>query len=511
MELECRRETVKYWEPVFCGTAEQEEQTEMIVPDVCPDAGQILCSCPRLLLQRKQAEDGRMEFSGLIRVYVLYRPENESSVAAMEAAIPFALSPEAPSVTRGCVLRVLPRILSADVHLINSRKVLIRAVYQLEIEAFREQTQEVVSLVEDSESCGIRQKTDTLRRCLTVDMGEKRFSCQDTLSIPATEQEASELLTVQADCTCSEARILGDKVMIKGEAVLRLLCRGEEGGLFTSVFRLPLSQIMETGENSGEGVCQAALLITDVKCTLDAEDRRSIRAELILEAVNEITKTVEIPVLADLYSTAYELETERRPFAGSALLDRGEAEETVRVPLEGAVGEGNCAFLQVLPGRTGQRGEEGDLLLTQELWISALWLGENGPAGLQRTETAVHRLSPPGSGSCRFVVNLPEAPVSAAGGEGLEVSVSLRFRWLLQGQERQDLICRIALGERREAVQERPSLVVRAVRPGQTLWDLAKGYDSAEEDILSVNGLTSDELYPGQILLIPRRAPAAAY
>ena len=297
--------------------------------------------------------------------------------------------------------------------------------------------------------------------------------------------------------------------MIKGEAALRLLFRGEEGALFSREYRLPFSQIMEAGEDVEEGVCQVSLLITDLKCTLDPENRGSLQAKLTLEALSEVTRTVEVPVLADLYSTSYELEAEREPVAGPALLNQGETEETVRVALEGMEGDGFLSWLQVLPGRVAQRREEGEVILTQELRISALWVGPDGPRGIQRITEAVCRLPVPEGASCRFSVILPETPSAAEGEDEPGVSLPVRFCWSIRGQETREVIGRIALGERRDADREVPSLVIRAVLPDQTLWDLAKGYRSTEEDILAANGLTSEETYPGQILLIPRRTVEA--
>ena len=48
-------------------------------------------------------------------------------------------------------------------------------------------------------------------------------------------------------------------------------------------------------------------------------------------------------------------------------------------------------------------------------------------------------------------------------------------------------------------------MILRAVRAGETLWDVAKACLSTDSEIMEVCGLTSEELYPGQMLLIPRK------
>ena len=120
MDLECRQETVNCWEAVGRRKVEREESGEMIVPDACPDVGEVLVVRPRLLLQRREAGEGRGEFAGLIKTTILYRPEGESGEAAMEVTLPFSATVEEPAITSGCILWTEPWVLTADVHLLNS-------------------------------------------------------------------------------------------------------------------------------------------------------------------------------------------------------------------------------------------------------------------------------------------------------------------------------------------------------------------------------------------------------
>lgn len=89
MELELRQETARGWETVCRATLEQEETAEMIVPDACPDIWQVLDGEARLLLQRKEAQDGRGEFSGLLKTTILYQPEGEGRMAPWRSPCPF--------------------------------------------------------------------------------------------------------------------------------------------------------------------------------------------------------------------------------------------------------------------------------------------------------------------------------------------------------------------------------------------------------------------------------------
>ena len=425
MELELRQETVRGWESVCRATLEQEETAEMIVPDACPDIWQVLDGEARLLLQRKEPQDGKGEFSGLLKTTILYQPEGEQGLRAMEVTLPFSASPELTQLTRRSMLHVIPRVLSVDVHLLNPRKVLVRVGYCLDIEGFEPQARSLTSLVEEPERYGIRQKTGELRSFQTVYAQEKAFTYQDTVVLPAGRPDAVELLRTRAQCTCTEARVIGSKLVFKGEAMLQLLCRGEDGALFTGEFHLPYSQIMDAGEDSEEGMCSMDLLFTDVKCTPVEEDRRSFQVELAVQAQAVLRREVTVPILTDLYSTAYEVQPEEVTCPVLHLLGQGEEQESVRevVGTQGLPGN----LLMCRPGWAGPvRARKERTKCSPRRW--SWWCSMTPREGLASARQKVvvqHRLSGQSGGKAVFSTELLREPTAAPAGEGVEVS----FPW----------------------------------------------------------------------------------
>ena len=503
MELELRKETIRCWETVCRMTLEQEATTETIVPDACPDVWQVLDGEGCLLLQRKEAMDGRAECAGLIRTSILYRPEGGEGVRAMEVTTPFSVSPEVPRLTRRCLLKVRARVLSVDVHLLNPRKVLVRVGYLLEIEGCAPAALTPALQVEEPEKWGIRQRTETVSGLVAAAVQEKSFTYSDALVLPAGKPEAEELLRTRAECICTEAKIIGNKLVFKGEAVLRLLFRDGEGMPFGADFHLPYSQIMDAGEESEDGFCDLDLSLSEVKCTLDGEDRRSLQVELEMQAQAVIRKETECTLLRDLYSTDYEVETETADFSLSRLSGQGEEQETVREVLEADAPAAELYDVQVRLGRTGQSWDGKDRILRQEAEVAVLYRWEEGVGCLRRTVAVNHRLSGQGAGDCLFACQLLRAPTVAPAGKGAEVSFDLSFRWMTMEGETVSAVSAVSAGAKRERGADAPSVLLRAVKPGETLWDVAKRCAAGEQEILEASGLSAGELYAGQMLVIP--------
>ena len=248
------------------------------------------------------------------------------------------------------------------------------------------------------------------------------------------------------------------------------------------------------------------LLFTDVKCTPVEEDQRSFQVELAVQAQAVLRREVTVPILTDLYSTAYEVQPEEVTCPVLHLLGQGEEQESVREVVGTQGLPGNLLDVQARLGRTGQSQEGEEQMLTQEVELVVLYDTEEGLASARQKVVVQHRLSGQSGGKAVFSTELLREPTAAPAGEGVEVSFPLAFRWMVLEKEETPVIGRVTLGEKRELGARQPSVILRAVHPGEDLWTVAKAYLTTDSDIMEASGLTSGEIFPGQMLLIPRKS-----
>ena len=167
---------------------------------------------------------------------------------------------------------------------------------------------------------------------------------------------------------------------------------------------------------------------------------------------------------------------------------------------------GSLLDVQVRLGRASQSQEGEDRVLTQEVEMMVLYDTPEGAAAVHQRAAVQHRLAGQGAGSCTFAVELLREPTASPMGEGVEVSFPLSFHWLCLERQETPVIGRVSLGEKREAAEGLPSVTLRAVRPGEDLWSVAKAYLTTDQEILDASGLSPEEVFPGQMLLIPRKS-----
>lgn len=507
MELNLEQTRMRSFEPVLDTTIFQEETMEMIVPDACPDILSIIDTEGRLTLGRKEITDGRVELSGAIKVSILYLPDGGGGLRRLEAALPYTCAADGPELSRECKLHIVPGVNTAETRVLNPRKVLIRAEAMLACRAFSPRELAVASGTA-AESDTIQQRREERESYLITCAASHPFGMSDDIELSGGKPEAAELLRYRAIPRCNDAKVIGNKLILKGEVRLTLVYRGPEDGVFTADFDLPFSQIMEVSNSSESSDCTMDVVVTKLDCTMDPiGEGRLFRLELELCAQAVLRETCHLTLLRDLYSLTHIAQLTP---AEHILRLRGEQgvktqmlQEILETPQ--TVRTADDVYFHV--GSVSQRTEEGNRVLSITGTLSALCVGEDGMVtGISRPVKAECPLELPEGTRCDCSCRLGGELMALPTANGIEVRIPLEFCYTTFQEVRVTAVGRVELVEEEgEDESERPSVVLRMVSPQEELWDLAKHYRTTEDVILSANGLEAETLPAGKLLLIPGR------
>ncbi len=506
MDLELEQTRLNGYEAVVDTGLFPEETLEMIVPDACPDILRILDTEGWVELSGREAQEGRLELSGTVRASVLYLPDGEEGVRRLEVSIPFTCGMENPKLNSRCVLTALPRVEAAETRALNPRKVLVRASLALEVQAWLPREEVVCSGVSEGDGT-VEQLCEPCRTYGAVWVGEKPFSFADEVAIPGSRPAAAELLKYRLSFSCNESKVIGSKLIFKGEADLRLLYRSMEGDLCQAEFQLPFSQIMEAAEAAEECDCTLEIIPTSLQCTLEAGEGRMVQVSMELLAQAVLREERSFSLLTDLYSTAWTLEAQPAQCRLEHRVDLGSRSQMVREVLECGALADLVADAYASVGRVSQSREGGRLNLEAEVVVTVLFQEEGGgltsatrrfpvPCALEAPEDAV----------CRCRCLCPEEVFATPTAGGVEVRFPVEFRYLLCSREERPGVSAARLDTDTPRSQEdQPSIVLRMVGRGERLWDIAKHYGTTAAEIRRANRLEEGELPPGELLLIPKK------
>ena len=504
MKLELNRTHLTGYETVLDTTVFQEETLETIVPDANPDILRLVDTQGKVLLKSREVMDGRVTLTGTARLTVLYQPEGRTGPCRLEVSIPFSVSAEARNLNSGCLVVAVPRIAGADTRTMNPRKILTRVEVAIAIRVYASEKR-VLSSGATAEDGSVEQLKHSHRPCLVTAVQEKQISFEDDLTIPAGRPAAEELISSRVELECREAKLIGNKLIFKGEAAVRLLYRPVGGGLDAADFTLPFSQIAEVigvGEN---GVCHVNMGLTAADFSLGA-DGRTISAMLSMLGQAVVQEERETELLADLYSTGCRVQVEQAVYDYRVLRMAGTGRQSVRQLIETGLSVQSVVDAYCLVGQMTKKREGTRLNLCAELIITAVCMTEDREyCAMSRRVEVSCPVEIPEEYDCRFDCRYVEM-LATPTADGVELRFQMEFPYLCTQMTQGTIVKEVHVSEESEDGAEiRPSIVLRVLQSGECLWDVAKRYGTTMGDIIRANELEHERPAEGTLLLIPRK------
>jgi len=506
MELERNTQRLDRWTNLLDTTLFQEETQESIVPDACPDVGRILDVEAFVTLHDKETGQGHWSGRGEVCCQMVYLPEGETVPRHMEAKLPYTVSGDGADITSACQVRVIPRCMGADARLLNPRKVLFRVSLAVEVAVFAPEELSLCVEALPQEEQQVEQRWEDLELETFAALEEKPFTFSDQLHLANGRPEAQELLKTRVCLTGSESKIIGTKLIFKGEATLTVLYRSTEGTVCAANYNLPYSQIMEVQGAEEEARCALDIVTTGLECTL--EDSRLLSVTLTLLAQAVVRQSRKLRVLADAYSTRYALECRREPYRFHRLAGEGEERLSVRdlVETDSAVRE--VLDLRLALGAVTQTREGNQVTMEAQTTVRALYLGEDGSLGVAEKAASASWSVDVGAHNCdcQFWCRLGADGYATPTVGGLEVRCPLDVSYLALESAQGAAIVGLDLDtDTPRDTAGAPSIVLRRLGPGECLWDVAKERGTTVADILQANALTEEGDLGAGLLLLPKK------
>lgn len=127
MEAKLKREHIDCCCLVYTGTQNREETAESVVPDTMPDVARVVDTSTAIYLRSKTIQDAKILVEGNIQATVLYLAEGDETLYRLDMATGCSFSFDGDGLEEDDFLVALLHINTADVRLLNPRKLLLRA------------------------------------------------------------------------------------------------------------------------------------------------------------------------------------------------------------------------------------------------------------------------------------------------------------------------------------------------------------------------------------------------
>lgn len=497
MELQFKKSICSCLDTAVREIQNMELTQEIKLPDGMPDIGRILCAWGQMILRGKEWRSDSVSFSGGMMVWVLYAPEDGSEERCIDGWIPFQMRWDLPEAVPEGTIRIhcLPRFV--DARSVSARKMMVRAGAAALAEAYVSMDAQVYAPEQMPDGVELLRSRYPVR--LPREAGEKTFLLDEDLQLPASAPQPEKVIYYHLNPRLTERRVLGNKLVFRGNGNLHVLYRSGEGQLHSWDFELPFSQYAELKDEYGSDA-QGDVVLSPTSLELERSDEGHLRFKGGIVGQYLITDKQMLELIEDAYSPGRELELQTQTLELPVVLENRRenifGEQTIP-------GEANVtADVRFLPDFPRQRREENGIVMELPGTFQVLYYGEDGAlhSGTARWE-AQQSIPADESTQLHALPIAGEAPRAVPGEGRITVSAEAPLEMTAVSRQQLPMVTGLELGQPRPLDPGRPSLILR--RTGDSrLWDIAKASGSTMDAIRRANGI-QEEPAPGQMLLIP--------
>ena len=483
-------------------------ECDIIVPDTKPDIARILQISARAKITSSETQNDRIIISGTVNFNILYLADNEEkSVKAIDSSCVFSNLFLHNGIRENMLSVTNVDVGELSFNIANCRKLTAKAILCGEAEVYSCRNTEIICDIENAS-----MKKLPLASTVISAYAESETTVMDSVELPQGKADILEILKSDAKITGSDIKIIDDKVIIKGTALVTTLYAKENGIEYIE------SELLYAHVLDAEGIRQDMMTDYDAKVTglsvnvaPDANGQLrvvDICLELFFRIIARHTEQIECITDAYLPHGALELKKNSISVFGieSSINNEVNFKETISIPENLAPID---TVYEIIARPKIQKCEiESDKLRIigyTEVYILYLSRDEMFPVFSYKTNVDFSVVTD--APDCTLT---PKAKCSVRGINyvlGTERSIEVRGAISITTRcirEKEAEI--IYSAEQTEYIpKKRPSIIISFVSDERSMWDIAKEYNIDEKELLSANAIESeDDVTLGMALIIPK-------
>ena len=496
MQLQFEKQGISCLKTLKREIQSQEQTQELRISDGMPDIGSIIGAWGQVILRGKEWQGDGMSISGGTMVWVQYMPEEGGPPQCVESWLPFQMQWSFPqsqhdgNILAQCILR------SVDARSLSARKLLFRVNVSVLAMAFEKQEQMLFKPSEIPEDIHLRVERYPV--LLPVEAREKAFSIEETLSLPSSAPSMDKLILYSIQPQITEMRLMGDKLVFRGNAILHVLYGSADGNQYPWDFDMPFTQYSELDtdyDETSETMLWPCVTALEVE---QEEGKLHINAGLVCQY--RICQRLVVEVVQDAYSVKRSVTPILENLELPGILENKTQMHQVQhsSPVDG-MRLMDVHFLSQ-PVLVQPVGDTASLQLYGQFQI--LYCDMDGNLHTLNPKWEENIVLPAAEGTIIDVQLWPvEKPQGTLISGNAQLSSKIKMTMQTSGTEGIPMVVSLELGELQQPDPARPSLILKK-SDGKTLWELAKQNGSTVAAIQQANGLQT-EPEAEHMLLIP--------
>lgn len=482
-------------------------EEDCIVPDVKPDILNIISNSGIVCIYKKEIMDGKIRIDGCVNTYIMYLADTEENqVRSVNANIDFTQVIDMPKVKSEMSLDVNVNLKGLETHVLNGRKIHMKAILEIEAKVSSNETVEYVKQINNLKDVQCLNREFQINSL--VGRGNTKVYAKDTINIDEADNLV-EVMKTDLKITNRDTKISYNKVLIKSDLQVKMIYLTDDNRINTKEAVIPVVGFIDLPNVSEEHNCNIKYEIKNIIIKPNNVEEHSIYVEAEIEVYCEAYENRTLQMMQDIYSPTQNLQFNQKKVRVMQTQDLKKQVCNIRekqvIP---EIGSRKIYDVEVLPIIEQQTILNDRIIYDGDIKLNFIYAG-SGNTGIDTKEVSIpftFTLDFDGvnSGSnIDTIIEIDAQNFIVMPDESIDIKVDLGFTAISGKDSSISIIDDVTEAENRATCQY--SIAIYFVKPGDTLWSIAKKFGSTVEDISRVNGIENPEnLQVGKQLYIPR-------
>lgn len=492
MDLQIQKEKINIKKKIGEKNKRITIEKDVILPDSKPDIIKIQNETSDSYITKKETMENKIKIDGGAVTRISYLTgEGKSRVLKIEESFSEIL--EIQGVTEESYINDSINIRNTNITILNERKIHYKVEIDYMVKASKKEETEYI--YEINKSHNLQTLTQKRRIDTFVGHGESKINIKEKLEIENL-QESIEVVQMTHRITNIEKKISYNKVLIKADCELKCLYQTENGHIYISKKDVPLMGFLDIENVEENNYINTEFNLKNINITENENDiKPGIDIEMELNMIGDVYNSKEINMLSDLYDLNYKTEFSKQ----KVMIENSNQApaQTTTISQKTVVQDINQIYnaeYQIINARTKER--------TLELEIQATYLYSSFE------NQTINRKNETFTQTIQLEKNLTEVSAKITQNStnvlpDSSINTELNIEIYNQSSSEIEIINEIKIND--EENDEGYSMIIYFVKPGDSLWKIAKRFKSTIKEISNLNEITNeDKINVGDKLYIPR-------
>ncbi len=489
------------------------------VPDTKADIERIMKYQGQIEPESIRALDGKVVVRGKLAFRILYGGVGgENAIHNMKGSIPFEETVNIEGILPEDEIQFHGEMEDLSISLINSRKISVKAVVTLHIDA--EVTKEEEAGIELMGENDLQYTTQTISFTPLAIKTKDTFRVKNEIEVSGNKPNISEIIWDSAQLRSVETRPSEGAIRIRGEIFLFILYIGEDerNSIQWSEHNIPFDGIIDCNGCREDMIpaisCHLSGNEPEIKPDYDGE-QRMLGIDYVIDMNIRLYEDQQMDIVNDVYSALKDLEPVTKKISFEKLVMRNSSKCKAADKLH--LSQTQPKILQICNSSGTVSIDEihivkEGLQIDGVVNVSFLYVALDDRHPLQTMEgilpfsytVEVNDIQP----NCIYQVEhaLEQLGTVMLNSEEIEMKAVISLDTLVMDKCEEVIITDVKEHPYdMKKIQELPGIVGYIVKPGDTLWKIAKKFYSTVESIKSINELSDDRIKPGDRLVLMKK------